>query len=58
MIDSPIAACWVRESTAFNARAKIRAIDVLPTPRVPQKRYACAVLPSDIALRRVFAIAS
>ena len=27
----------------LRALAKMRAIDVLPTPRVPQKRYACAV---------------
>ena len=52
MMASPISvACvWPR---AFNARAKIRAILVLPTPRVPQKRYACAVRPVAMAFCRV-----
>src|ERR1700712_2344433 len=43
----------------FSALARMRAIDVLPTPRVPQKRKACAIrrapqviLPDDIIERR------
>ena len=38
--------------TQFRHLAKIRAIEVLPTPRVPQKRYAWAIRFSRIALRK------
>jgi hypothetical protein len=39
-----------RQLTAFASR---RAIVVLPTPRGPVKRYACATRSSTIALRSV-----
>jgi len=38
--------------------AKIRAVVVLPTPRGPQKRYACASWPLRIEFLRVWAILS
>ena len=38
--------------------AKIRAVVVLPTPRGPQKRYACASCPLLIEFDSVLAIVS
>ena len=38
--------------------AKIRAVVVLPTPRGPQKRYACANCPRRIEFLSVWAILS
>src|SRR3954469_14879641 len=40
----------------FSALAMMRAIDVLPTPRVPQKRYAWAMRPVSIARLSVCAM--
>jgi hypothetical protein len=34
----------------FNAFARIRAVLVLPIPRAPTKRYACASLSDSMAL--------
>ena len=39
--------------TQFNARARIRAVVVLPTPRGPANTNACARRPLDSALRSV-----
>jgi hypothetical protein len=40
-------------STQFKARAMIRAVVVLPTPRIPVRRNACATRPLCRALVRV-----
>ena len=37
--------------TQFRHLAKIRAIEVLPTPRVPENRYACVTRFMVTALR-------
>src|SRR4051794_25042605 len=39
----------------FSALAMIRALDVLPVPRVPQNRYAWAIRPDEIAFFSVCA---
>src|SRR5690348_3536720 len=39
----------------LSALARMRAIDVLPVPRVPQKRNACAIRPLSIARLSVLA---
>jgi hypothetical protein len=57
-IASPIASLSESPASRLRARAKMRAIDVFPTPRVPQKRYAWAVRPVRMAFRRVRAIGS
>ena len=38
----------------FSARARMRAVVVLPTPRAPAKTNACAMRPVTIALRSVW----
>ncbi len=42
----------------FSARAMMRAVVVLPTPRTPVSMKACAMRPEAMALRRVRTIAS
>jgi hypothetical protein len=42
----------------FSARAMIRAVVVLPTPRTPVRMKACATRPLAIAFARVRTIAS
>ena len=42
----------------LSALAISRAVDVLPTPRTPVSRKACAIRPRSIALASVFTIAS
>ena len=42
----------------FIILAKMRAVVVLPTPRGPQNRYACASCPLFMELDSVFAIVS
>src|SRR3954453_4678571 len=42
----------------LSALARMRAMDVLPVPRVPQKRYACAIRPDSIARFSVCATCS
>ena len=42
----------------FSARAMMRAVVVLPTPRTPVSMKACATRPVAKALRRVRTIAS
>ena len=44
--------------TQFMARAMMRAVVVLPTPRTPVSMNACATRPSANALRKVRTIAS
>ena len=44
--------------SAFSALARMRAIDVLPVPRGPAKRYACRTWPCSIAFRSVRTTAS
>ena len=42
----------------FTARANTLAVEVLPVPRVPQNRYACAMRPLITWLRSVLMMAS
>ena len=44
--------------TQFSARAMIRAVVVLPTPRTPVSMKACATRPKAKALRRIRTVAS
>src|SRR5580700_11336211 len=44
--------------TQFKARARMRAVVVLPTPRTPVRMKACAIRPVAIAFDRVRTIAS
>ena len=44
--------------TQFSALARIRAIEVLPVPRGPAKRYACRTCPAAIAFLSVRTTAS
>ena len=45
-------------AVAFRHLAKIRAMVVLPVPRGPLKRYACAMRPEAMALLRVWVTCS
>jgi len=42
----------------FNALARMRAVEVFPTPRGPEKRYAWAIFPWSIAFFRTRIIGS
>ena len=48
----------VGPAAQLSALARIRAIDVLPVPRGPAKRYACRTWSSSIAFRSVLTTAS
>ena len=50
---SPFSGC-----SQLTARANTFAVEVLPVPRVPQNRYACAMRPLVIWLRSVLITAS
>ena len=47
-----------RGARQLTARARMRAVDVFPVPRIPVKRYACASEAARTSLRSVVAMTS